>query len=381
MYIKKLNKKLLILSSKIFILIQIFLLLFIIWVKASYQEFKDQLDTMWMNTRQIESGNKISRYDLAKLLNTVECKDCINVPEDVINKYDNNFWNAFVKIPWTNFGDIKYKGWYYKWEMYYYCVAYVWENEYMRWYPLETSPVCGWKFCGEKDTTQAEFYQVIINLSAKYIYRNFLADWKAIKKWMNNINQWSYAYKYLNSADRIYINENASLNKSGYIDDVKYFSTYMKYCMFNLENCWFQEIWNIKQAVWPIAELNVLLNQNIIDLPIAQKVDVGKFVDGKTVLGILYKLYNVVKCDFNNDYDCDLSENTYDNCPNDYNPSQTDTDRDWIWDVCDGDIDWDGIANPIWIVDDNGRVNIALRTTWTDLNLWWNNTWYNNKIW
>jgi hypothetical protein len=52
-----------------------------------------------MNTRQIESGNKISRYDLAKLLNTVECKDCINVPEDVINKYDNNFWNTFVKIP------------------------------------------------------------------------------------------------------------------------------------------------------------------------------------------------------------------------------------------------------------------------------------------
>jgi hypothetical protein len=70
------------------------------------------------------------------------------------------------------------------------------------------------------------------------------------------------------------------------------------------------------------------LNKSIIDLPIAQKVDVGKLADGKTVLEVLYKLYNVVKCDFNNDYDCDLSDNADDNCPNAYNPSQIDTDRD-----------------------------------------------------
>jgi hypothetical protein len=44
--------------------------------------------------------------------------------------------------------------------------------------------------------------------------------------------------------------------------------------------------------------------------------------------------------------------NTDDNCPNDYNPSQTDTDGDGIWDVCDDDIDWDWVKNPIWIVDD-----------------------------
>jgi predicted dithiol-disulfide oxidoreductase (DUF899 family) len=72
----------------------------------------------------------------------------------------------------------------------------------------------------------------------------------------------------------------------------------------------------------------VLLNQNIINLPIAQKVNVAKLVDGKTVLEILYKLYDVIKCDFNNDYDCDLSDNADDNCTNNYNLSQTDTDKD-----------------------------------------------------
>ena len=379
---KNLDRKFIRFGSKMLILLQVFLLLFIIWVKADYLDFTKQLNTMWIDTKQIESGNKISRYDLAKLLNTVECKDCINTPKDMISKYDNKFWDAFLKIPWKDFGDIWYRWWLYKWKVYYYCVAYVWDNEYMRWYPLETSPVCGWKFCGDKDTTQAEFYQVIINLSAKYIYNRFLADWKVIKKWMDNISKGSYADKYLNSIDRDYISKNASLNKSGYLDDVKYFSTYMKYCMFNIKACGFQEIWSIKQAVWPIAELNILLNQNIIDLPIAQKIDVGKLVDGQTVLNVLYKLYNIVKCDFNNDYDCDLSDNAGDNCPNAYNPTQTDTDKDWIWDVCDSDIDGDGVWNPIWIVDDNGRINIGMRTTGTDLTLFGNSTWdSNNKIW
>jgi hypothetical protein len=59
---------------------------------------------------------------------------------------------------------------------------------------------------------------------------------------MDNISKGSYADKYLNSVDRDYIIKNASLNKSGYLDDVKYFSTYMKYCMFNLKDCGFQEI-------------------------------------------------------------------------------------------------------------------------------------------
>jgi hypothetical protein len=102
------------------------LLLFIIGVKADYQEFTKQLETMWMDVKSIESWNKISRYDLAKLLNTVECKDCINTPKDMIAQYNNKFWDAFIKIPWKDFADIKYKWWIYKWETYYYCVAYVW---------------------------------------------------------------------------------------------------------------------------------------------------------------------------------------------------------------------------------------------------------------
>jgi hypothetical protein len=42
----KLNRKFTMVGSKILILVQIFLLLFIIVAKADYQGFKDQLDTM-----------------------------------------------------------------------------------------------------------------------------------------------------------------------------------------------------------------------------------------------------------------------------------------------------------------------------------------------
>lgn len=374
-------KKNFIIGSKIFVLIQIFLFLFTIWTNADYEKFSEQLDIMWINTTDIEDSKSISRYDLAKLLNTVECKDCINTPLDMIDKYDNKFWDAFLKIPWKDFEDIKYKWWIYKWSFYYYCVAYVWDNDYMRWYPKEVSPVCWGKFCGDKNTTQAEFIQVIINLSAKYIYNNFKANRKNIEKWMNWLKSWSYADKYLNEVDRNNIKQAASVSKSGYIDDVKYFESYMKYCMFNIKECWFQEFGNIKQAVWPVAELNVLFSQNIIDLPIAKNIDVNELADGKTVLAVLYKLYNIVKCDWNNDYDCDAENNENDNCPNSYNPRQSDTDWDWIGDVCDNDIDWDWISNPIWIVDDNGRINISLWKDNMDKNIFSSKDKSNDKIW
>ena len=375
------KNKITILTGKILILLQIFLVLFTVSVKADYQEFKKQLNTMWIDVSQIESSDKISRYELANLLNTVECNDCINTSKKIIAQYDNKFWDAFLNIPGSNFDDIKYKWALYKNKTYYYCVAYVWDNQYMRWYPAETSPICWWKFCGESDTTQAEFYQVVINISAKYIYKNFLADWKAIKKWMDKLKKWSYAEKYLNQLDKEYINENAKLNKLGYLDDSKYFATYMKYCMFNIKDCGFQEIWNIKQAVWPIAELNALINQDIVNFDIAKNVEIWKLVDWKTVLEVFYKLYNVVKCDFDNDYDCDWITNFDDNCPHEYNSNQTDTDTDWVWDVCDDDINGDWIKNPIWIVDDNGRVNIRLRDKLTDKNFIQNSGLDNQRIW
>lgn len=78
------------------------------------------------------------------------------------------------------------------------------------------------------------------------------------------------------------------------------------------------------------------------------------------------RLHDKVACEFNNDYDCDGLDNYLDNCPNDYNPKQFDTDRDRVGDVCDGDIDGDGIANPLGIVDPYGLIVIGRLTDDTD---------------
>jgi hypothetical protein len=86
--------------------------------------------------------------------------------------------------------------------------------------------------------------------------------------------------------------------------------------------------------------------------------DTADPVDGSTVLDILGRVNGKIQCNFNTDYDCDSIPNSQDNCPNAYNPHQTDTDHDKIGDVCSSDIDGDGVQNPVGFVDDEGRVDI-----------------------
>ncbi|MEI6673024.1 MAG: hypothetical protein WCL02_07005 [bacterium] len=48
---------------------------------------------MGIDVTKIESQESISRYDLARLLNSVECKDCINPNQSMLDKYIQNFWS------------------------------------------------------------------------------------------------------------------------------------------------------------------------------------------------------------------------------------------------------------------------------------------------
>ncbi|HBB04836.1 TPA: hypothetical protein DCZ39_08375 [Patescibacteria group bacterium] len=50
---------------------------------------------MGLDVKNVEAQSSISRYDLARLLNIVECKDCIKPNQDMLNKYVQNFWSAF----------------------------------------------------------------------------------------------------------------------------------------------------------------------------------------------------------------------------------------------------------------------------------------------
>ncbi|HCB51936.1 TPA: hypothetical protein DEP21_05240 [Patescibacteria group bacterium] len=65
-------------------------------------------------------------------MNAVECKDCINPNSFYLNRYTSYFWDDFTSVPGRDFDDIKYNQAKYNKKSYYYCVAYVGDNQYMR---------------------------------------------------------------------------------------------------------------------------------------------------------------------------------------------------------------------------------------------------------
>ena len=327
-------------------------------------DFTQNLKDMNIDVAATQAKKTISRYDLAKLLNASECKDCILPKQDILDKYIAAFRNSFTSQAGNYFSDISYLWWVYDQKNYYYCVAYVGDNDYMNGYPAPTSPICAGKFCGAQNTTKAEFLQVIINLLAKYIYPDIQIDWKQAQKRVAKLKSDSYEGKTLTTDDKKIILDNSKscTETNCYLTDASQVKTYLKYCMFNLAICGMEPMGNIKQGVWPVAELNLLNSQHIITRDATLRKDVGAAVDGQTALNVLEKVNGKIQCQFNNDYDCDGLDNPADSCPNAYNPSQTDTDKDTIGDVCDNDIDGDGIKNPVGIVDEHGRIDIRLWT-------------------
>jgi PKD repeat protein len=337
----------------------------LLWTSAfaTYEDFLQQIETMGMDIQKIESQDNISRYELARLLNIVECKDCINPAQNMIEKYVQEFWSQFTALPGKDFGDISYRWGIRNNTSYYYCVAYVWDNVYMRWYPKATSPVCWGQFCGTKDTTTAEFLQVVINIIAKYINKDLYLNRKTVDTRLKWQKIESYQAKNFNTDDRKMITERSTAcENTCALQNKEEVNLYLKYCMFNIGKCNMQAVGKIREGYRPIAELNLLYNQSIIDIDETKRRTTDKIIDGKTVLETLYKLNTKVNCTFNNDYDCDGLNNTHDSCPNKYNPVQRDIDKDGIGDVCDDDIDNDTIKNPIGIVDEEGKIDVSKRT-------------------
>lgn len=111
--------------------------------------------------------------------------------------------------------------------------------------------------------------------------------------------------------------------------------------------------------MWPLSEMNILIQAGIITAEDVYRLDYPITPeDALKKLSLLYDLH--IRCDLDTDYDCDDIPNYEDNCPHEYNPSQNDLDADGKGDICDQDIDGDGLKNPIGLVDDTGNINYAV---------------------
>lgn len=325
-----------------------------------YEDFVDQLRIMNIAVDDVLTQESISRYDLARYLNAIDCQDCINPSQTMQDTYIPTFRDPFVAITDNNFQDIAYRQAFYKQESYYYCVAYAWDNEYMNGYAVQTSPVCADKFCGERPTTKAEFLQIIVNIIEQYIHNNYITNWWEIADWLASATD--YQQRWMTDIDRVNIRlgQEACGDDDCTVSDRFLFKTYLKYCSFNLDTCNMQEYGILKAWRWPLAQLNVLVQQGIISAEEAGQNDLHDPAKGDDVMEILYQAYQIIDCTFNNDYDCDGLLNNDDVCPNSYDPLQRDTDNDGVGNVCDDDIDGDGIWNPIGIVDHRDNVVISM---------------------
>ena len=112
-------------SKHILLGIGVFSVFFISFTKADFTDFLNQLETMDIPVEQIMDADGISRYTLSRLLNALECKDCIYPDQTMVNDYSSSFWSQFSQLPGKDFDDIAYLGGNWNQTSYYYCVAYV----------------------------------------------------------------------------------------------------------------------------------------------------------------------------------------------------------------------------------------------------------------
>jgi len=78
--------------------------------RADFSGFLTQLKSMNIPVESIMSMDGVSRYELTRLLNAVECKNCTAPDQGMLDKYTNTFWSQFVQIPGKDFGDVPYLG-------------------------------------------------------------------------------------------------------------------------------------------------------------------------------------------------------------------------------------------------------------------------------
>ncbi len=330
--------------------------------EMTYQDFLKNLKQSGINTTEIQQKESISRYELTRLLNASECKNCINPDISFISTYTPEYRQTFVVSPDKNFSDITAPMTQFLWTNYFYCVAYVAEQEHMQGYSRMISPICSSRFCGFRNVNRAEFYQVMLNVLDTYIYKNYVVNWKQIFTWYANLDKDAYAYLYLDQKDHMIIQKNKT-HQQKKLTEAKELQTYAKYCLFNLSACKFSPIHDIPQWFWPVSQMNILLKNGIISTAWISKARLFAPVSGKEILRSIYEVTKVTQCSFDMDYDKDTITNADDNCPNHFNPHQRDLDADGIGDVCDDDIDGDGQKNLIAVVDDGGNIDITKLTS------------------
>ncbi len=67
-----------------------------------------------MDTQALMQAPSISRYDTARILNFIECRDCVNPSPTMQQTYTSQWRTTFSRFPGRDFDDIVYGEAYYQ---------------------------------------------------------------------------------------------------------------------------------------------------------------------------------------------------------------------------------------------------------------------------
>lgn len=336
------------------------ILLWLSYSFANYDLFIDKIEGLWVTEKSIIEKKSISRYEITRYLNIADCFDCASPSPYWHQRLNNQWWVDFKNQPWNYFNDILFKSAVRSTQDYFYCVAYAWLKWYVNWFPT-SSAFCGWRYCWSNNATYAEVIQAMINIVSEQVYNKYSVRWINIDNWLKSLEKNSQIYKNLNIQDLQNITDWKSKcwTTECKITSSSQLETYLKYCTYNINACNFNIFANLKNWDWPIAEINILYNEKVLDYNEANSISFYSPINWKDLLNYIYKISLINNCSFDLDYDKDWILNTHDNCLYEYNPSQMDLDWDGIGNVCDNDIDGDWILNALWAVDDNNNIIIS----------------------
>jgi PKD domain/Thrombospondin type 3 repeat len=312
-------------------------------------------------TQNIEQQQSITRYEMVRLVEESTCNNCLTPPLSWKQKYSSLRLSQFQGLLGNSFDEIIREKARLDQKDYYYCVAHAGDQWWVNGYPRLTPGLCQGKFCGENNARGTELLQMIVNMIAPKVWNSYPVSFKSIKNrsvasWVvTDIESLWLINKWL---DRCWEKPCIATN----LDE---FSLFMKYCSHHLEACGMQVIPPFVQWQWPIAELNVLYKANILEYNDPMIARLGSIINGSDLARFLPAIKQVTNCQTLDDYDGDALPNTRDNCPDTYNPHQSNLDQDAKGDVCDDDIDGDGSLNEIGLVDDTGRI-IKKQKSWLD---------------
>ena len=332
-------------------------------VYADFSDYKESLAQIGVSQEFLSGSSQVYRNDVVRLLSTLSCQDCVHPDGSLQERLNAVRWSTFVTEPGNNFDDVLRDNYYWKKENYYYCVADAASKGLVNGYPREVSPFCPWRFCGANVIKQWELVQLITNILINQWSVDLpRVNWTKIRDRLSNQRQDTVLAKNFTISDRQTILSGVINcgSKLCELTDAFQRDVYLKYCTRNLGSCTMIPFRLADQWQRPVAQLNILVSQKIMNILQADAIKPYEPATSEQVLSLFYRINQTVPCDFDLDYDKDGILNKDDNCIIVRNPSQHNLDGDRRWDVCDEDIDGDGMFNPIKLVNDLWYINRIL---------------------